>query len=81
MASPVCARKGAYYVDLVKDEAYFWCTCGRSRKQPFCDGSHEGSDFRPWRFVALADGRVAMCGCKQTGSSPFCDGTHADLGD
>jgi CDGSH iron-sulfur domain-containing protein 3 len=58
------------------DQAYFWCTCGRSAKQPLCDGSHKGTSFVPLRFVATATGTVNLCGCKATDDKPFCDGAH-----
>lgn len=73
---PVCAQLGPYQVDLEEGKAYFWCTCGRSGKQPFCDGAHKDTSFRPHRFVAEATGTVNLCGCKSTDDKPFCDGTH-----
>ena len=73
---PVCAQKGPYQVELEAGKAYFWCTCGKSQKQPFCDGSHKGGIFAPQRFVADASGTVNLCGCKATDDKPFCDGTH-----
>jgi CDGSH iron-sulfur domain-containing protein 3 len=72
----VCAQKGPYQVALQAGKAYFWCTCGRSAKQPFCDGSHKPTAFQPVRFVAEASGTVNLCGCKSTDDKPFCDGTH-----
>lgn len=58
---------------------YWYCTCGESTKQPFCDGSHKGSEFRPEK-VELADGgRIAFCQCKRSGNQPRCDGTHKGL--
>jgi CDGSH-type Zn-finger protein len=59
--------------------AYSWCACGRSKKQPFCDGSHAGTGFVPLRFEVAEARRVALCTCKRTGNSPFCDGTHSRL--
>jgi CDGSH-type Zn-finger protein len=73
---PVCAQLGPYQVDLEEGKAYFWCTCGRSGKQPFCDGAHKDTSFRPHRFVAESTGTVNLCGCKSTDDRPFCDGTH-----
>jgi CDGSH iron-sulfur domain-containing protein 3 len=73
---PVCAQKGPYQVELVEGRAYLWCTCGRSQKQPFCDGSHKLTNLAPLRFVASASGTVNLCGCKGTDDRPYCDGTH-----
>ena len=73
---PVCAQKGPYQVNLEAGKAYFWCTCGRSQKQPYCDGTHKGTSFAPLRFVAEATGTVNLCGCKGTDDKPFCDGNH-----
>jgi CDGSH-type Zn-finger protein len=63
-------------VPLEEGKAYFWCTCGRSAKQPFCDGSHKGTSFQPQRFVAESTGTFNLCGCKASDDKPFCDGTH-----
>jgi CDGSH-type Zn-finger protein len=73
---PECAQKGPYQVALEEGKAYFWCTCGRSAKQPFCDGTHKTTTFQPLRFVAEASGTFNLCGCKGTDDKPFCDGTH-----
>ena len=62
--------------DLKKGESYFWCKCGRSKKQPFCDGSHAGTDFTPLKFMAEESGDAYLCMCKQTKNPPFCDGSH-----
>ena len=76
---PVCAQKSPYQVTLEAGKAYFWCTCGRSAKQPFCDGSHKGTGFVPQLYKAEESKTVWLCGCKQTQSSPMCDGTHNGL--
>ena len=72
----VVAQKGPYQVDLVQGKAYFWCRCGRSAKQPFCDGGHKGTGIEPMRYVADKAGTVNVCGCKATDDEPFCDGSH-----
>ena len=58
---------------------YFWCACGRSNSQPFCDGSHKGTGFTPVKYTAEKKEGVWFCGCKHTGNPPLCDGTHKTL--
>ena len=58
---------------------YYWCACGKSAKQPFCDGSHKGSGITPKRFSVEKDGTYYLCGCKHSKNQPFCDGTHKTL--
>jgi CDGSH-type Zn-finger protein/quercetin dioxygenase-like cupin family protein len=77
--APTIAKPKGYYVEVQKGRRYFWCACGRSANQPFCDGSHAGTEFQPVLFEATADEDVIFCGCKHTGSRPFCDGTHNNL--
>jgi CDGSH-type Zn-finger protein len=62
--------------ELKAGQTYAWCACGRSTKQPFCDGSHQGTGIDPVIFVAESDDVVWLCMCKKTGSSPVCDGSH-----
>jgi len=78
---PIIAGKSPFKVTLEKGKNYFWCQCGMSKSQPFCDGSHAGTDIGPLKFTADKDGDAAMCLCKSTANGPFCDGTHASLGD
>ncbi len=81
MSKSIVADNKPTKVILTKGEEYYFCTCGRSTNQPFCDGSHEGTSFIPQTFTAEQDGDAYLCVCKQTGSSPFCDGTHQKLTD
>jgi len=76
------ARYKPYYYELEKEATYFWCSCGRSENQPFCDGSHKGTDFLPVKYQAKSTGEeVLFCGCKHTADQPFCDGAHNNLQD
>ena len=70
---------GPYRIKLDSRKRYLWCACGRSRKQPLCDASHEGSRFEPVSYQAAEDITVAFCGCKLTRTPPFCDGTHVHV--
>src|SRR5690606_23331646 len=65
--------------ELKAGKEYYWCACGRSRNQPFCDGSHEGTEFTPLAFTPEEDGEAYLCRCKRTGNPPYCDGSHAGL--
>ena len=77
--APEIARKAPFPVELEAGKTYFWCACGRSSKQPFCDGSHKGTGFAPVKHTAEKDGRAFLCGCKRTGNQPLCDGSHKAL--
>lgn len=79
MFEPVIAQKGPYPVEVEAGKTYFWCACGRSAKQPFCDGSHKGSGFAPIPYKAETSGEIWFCGCKHSADKPFCDGTHETL--
>jgi CDGSH-type Zn-finger protein len=70
------ADNSPYLVEVEAGKTYFWCTCGRSAMQPFCDGSHFGTEFRPKPFKAETSEALNFCGCKQTLDPPFCDGSH-----
>ena len=73
---PVAAQIGPYQVALEEGKAYFWCACGLSQNQPFCDGAHKGTGLQPVRFTAESSGVQNLCGCKATDGQPFCDGAH-----
>lgn len=79
MSEPHIAQRGPYKVEVVAGQEYFWCRCGRSATQPFCDGSHKGSEFRPLKYRAEQDGSLFFCGCKHSQTPPCCDGSHKKL--
>ena len=79
MSRPTIADNKPAAVTLDEGHEYYWCACGRSRNQPFCDGSHRGTDFAPVGFKAKEGGEAWLCMCKHTGNAPYCDGTHARL--
>ena len=76
---PVIAQKSPYKVELEEGKKYAWCRCGLSKKQPFCDGSHKGTDFTPMMYQAEKTGDHYLCGCKHTKNEPMCDGSHNKL--
>lgn len=77
--TPHIAQKGPYPIELEAGKTYFWCACGQSKNQPFCDGSHKGGTFNPTKFTAETSKTAYLCGCKQSAKAPFCDGTHNRL--
>jgi len=79
MTEPKVARRAPYAVEVEEGKKYFWCACGRSSKQPFCDGSHKETSFTPVEYLADKTGRVFFCGCKHSNKAPLCDGTHSKL--
>lgn len=79
MSEPVIASKTPYPIDVESGKKYFWCSCGKSAQQPFCDGSHQGSDFTPLPYTAKADEKLYFCGCKRSSNAPLCDGSHAEI--
>ena len=70
------AGDSALAIEVEEGKFYFWCSCGKSSKQPFCDGSHKGTEFKPLAYKAESTKRVFFCLCKQTNDQPFCDGSH-----
>ncbi len=79
MAKGEVAGTSPERVEVEAGKSYFWCTCGKSSKQPFCDGSHKGTDFAPMKWTAEEDGPKFFCTCKQTDKDPFCDGSHSKI--
>ena len=76
---PNIAQKSPYRMEVEAGKWYWWCACGKSASQPFCDGSHRGSGFTPIEFKATEDGTIPFCGCKMSNGKPRCDGTHRSL--
>ena len=74
----VVAANAPIGVEVVKGETYYWCTCGKSKNQPWCDGSHQGSEFAPMPWTAEESETKYFCACKKTKNAPFCDGSHAE---
>ena len=77
MTQPVCTQKSPYAVELGPGDHY-WCACGLSKNQPFCDGAHEGTGINPVRFTVAERETMYLCGCRATKGQPFCDGTHSE---
>lgn len=73
------AAKAPVKVELEAGKDYWFCSCGHSSSQPFCDGAHKGTGFAPMKFTAEKDGPAWLCQCKRTGGAPFCDGSHKSL--
>jgi CDGSH-type Zn-finger protein len=78
MSDPVIASKRPAVVDL-EAGTYWWCRCGRSQNQPFCDGSHKETDFSPEKIVVEEKRKVVLCQCKHTRNAPYCDNSHRNL--
>ncbi|WP_170409682.1 CDGSH iron-sulfur domain-containing protein [Ruegeria atlantica] len=76
---PKPAQPSPYPVEVTEGKTYFWCACGKSERQPFCDGSHKGTQFEPVKYTADTSKKVFFCGCKQTSKPPLCDGSHSKL--
>jgi CDGSH-type Zn-finger protein len=79
MSEPVVAQKKPCVVELEANASYWWCVCGRSANQPFCDGSHAGTAFEPLEFTVQETKKYGLCACKHTQNAPFCDATHRNL--
>jgi CDGSH-type Zn-finger protein len=78
MDQPEIAQKSPYVLDLAPG-TYWWCACGRSKSQPFCDGSHKNTAFTPVKLEIAQPAQVALCGCKHTKNPPYCDDSHKQL--
>jgi len=78
MTDPVRSSDTPFAIDVVAGEDYYWCACGKSKTQPFCDGSHKGGEFSPVKYTADETKTVYFCGCKATKNQPLCDGSHKD---
>ena len=77
MTTPVRASNTPFAVKVAQGQDYWWCACGQSKAQPFCDGTHKATgEFTPVKYTANADTTVNFCGCKATGHAPMCDGSH-----
>jgi CDGSH-type Zn-finger protein len=76
MTKPQMPQKAPYPVEVEAGKTYYWCKCGRSARQPFCDGSHHGTEFTPVPWTAEKTGVAYLCGCKSSGNGALCDGTH-----
>ncbi|MGA2024436.1 MAG: CDGSH iron-sulfur domain-containing protein [Steroidobacteraceae bacterium] len=78
-SAPRIAQKSPYAVAVEAGKSYWWCACGKSATQPFCDGSHRGSPYTPVEYQAEKSGTAYFCGCKHSGHGALCDGTHRTL--
>ena len=79
MTEAAVAQKAPYAKELEAGKTYYWCACGRSANQPFCDGKHKDTGFAPVAFTAEKSGTAYLCGCKASKNSPYCDGSHKSL--
>jgi CDGSH-type Zn-finger protein len=78
MSHPEIPSKSPAILEL-EPGTYWWCACGRSKNQPWCDGSHAGTTFEPMEYTVSEKKRIALCNCKHTGTAPVCDGNHRNL--
>lgn len=79
MDKPVIATRHSIKIEVTEGQDYFWCSCGLSKNQPFCDSSHKGTDFKPVKYTADRTGLVGFCGCKYSKKGAVCDGAHREL--
>ena len=79
MEEPRIAAKEPIAVDVESGKQYFFCSCGNSNNQPFCDGAHAGTDFKPLAFTAEKTGKAYLCQCKKSNNLPYCDGSHSSI--
>ena len=79
MSAPEIAQKAPYAVNVHAGKSYWWCACGKSKSQPFCDGSHKGGEFAPKEYKATESRTVYFCGCKHSKNGTLCDGSHKNL--
>ena len=79
MTEPIIAQKAPFAVEVEAGKSYWWCACGKNASQPFCDGSHKGSDITPVEYKAETTGTAYLCGCKHSKNGPLCDGSHKSL--
>ena len=78
-ATPEIGGRKPLPINVEAGKSYWWCACGRSKTQPFCDGSHKGTGFAPKKVDITEPKTIAWCGCKHSKNAPFCDGTHGGL--
>jgi CDGSH-type Zn-finger protein len=81
MTEPTIAGTAPMPIEVEEGKSYFWCACGLSSNQPFCDGSHKGTEFSPVKYTAEKDGKAFFCSCKRSDKAPLCDGSHKALKD
>jgi CDGSH-type Zn-finger protein len=79
MTSPEIGGREPIAVEVEAGKSYWWCACGRSKNQPFCDGSHKVTTFTPIEYKAAKNGKLFFCTCKRSAKKPLCDGSHKQL--